>query len=414
MLSLCLAAVMAAAPLHLPDLLREAGAQNPELRAARLRELAARASVSPAGALDDPMLMVQLWNAPVDFSTTPIMVQLTQRIPLGAKPGLRREIAEADLGAARAEVATQARDLQADVARAYFDLFLAEQSAEVDEGLGRTLEILKKAALARLEAGLSQPVEALRIEAARIQNVAEEEVAHERATAARARLAALLDRSSTAELGSPVTPALVRQLPTLAALVGLAVNERPELLNAAEKARAAKQQIRLTEADRIPDLGLNVAGMHTFGMTGVSNFLFAGVEVNLPIFEGNKTGPRVSAAHASAEAAHEMERALRNRIVAEVAEAYAQLKAEEKAVELHHQLIPVSRQAMESALASYSAGRLDFVATLDAVRELQMHQLDLVTHLSAYEQRLVDLEHAVGADLGLLAAAEAGHAEDHL
>jgi hypothetical protein len=50
---------------------------------------------------------------------------------------------------------------------------------------------------------------------------------------------------------------------------------------------------------------------------------------------------------------------------------------------------------------------------LDSVRELRMHHLDRAMHLAQYEQRLAELERAVGADLGLVAAAEAGHAHDH-
>ncbi len=50
---------------------------------------------------------------------------------------------------------------------------------------------------------------------------------------------------------------------------------------------------------------------------------------------------------------------------------------------------------------------------LDTVRELQSHQLELAMHLAAYGQRLADLERAVGADLGLVAASEAGHEDEH-
>src|SRR5438552_17440947 len=97
-------ALGAPAPLRLADLLREATDRNPDLMAARARATAAASSVSPAAALDDPMLMVQLWNAPVDLSTVPVMVQLTQPLPLGGKRGARRESAEADAEAARAAV----------------------------------------------------------------------------------------------------------------------------------------------------------------------------------------------------------------------------------------------------------------------------------------------------------------------
>jgi len=109
MLTVLLSLALAAPPLRLADLLREAREKNPDLKAATARVRAAQSSISPAGALDDPMLMVQLWNGPVDFSTVPIMVQLSQNIPLGGKRGARTDMARADAAQIRALVAANRR-----------------------------------------------------------------------------------------------------------------------------------------------------------------------------------------------------------------------------------------------------------------------------------------------------------------
>src|SRR5213593_2075344 len=88
MIALVLSVALAAPPpLRLGDLLREAREKNPDLKAASAR--------ARAGALDDPMLMVQLWNGPVDFSTVPVMLQVSQNIPLGGKRGARTDAARA-------------------------------------------------------------------------------------------------------------------------------------------------------------------------------------------------------------------------------------------------------------------------------------------------------------------------------
>src|SRR5438067_9942800 len=98
-------AVAAPPPLRLTDLLREAKEKNPELKAAEARVRAARENVAPSGAFDDPQLMFQLWNAPVDFTTVPVMVQLSQPIQLGGKRDARSEIAGAEAAVAEAELA---------------------------------------------------------------------------------------------------------------------------------------------------------------------------------------------------------------------------------------------------------------------------------------------------------------------
>jgi outer membrane protein TolC len=154
--------------------------------------------------------------------------------------------------------------------------------------------------------------------------------------------------------------------------------------------------------------------MHSFGSPpGQTDFLFAGVQVSLPIFSGSKNRPRVTAAEEGAVAMREDARATENQIASEVAGAYAELTAEQRQVEMHHQLIPLARQALASAMASYAAGKSTFVAVLDTERDLQMHELDLAMHLAAYEQRLADLQRAVGGDLGLVQAAESGAHESH-
>ena len=154
--------------------------------------------------------------------------------------------------------------------------------------------------------------------------------------------------------------------------------------------------------------------MHTFrNPAGVSDFLFAGVQVNLPLFPGGKNRPRIESAQAHVIAAQEAEHALRNRIASEVAESHAHVLAEMRHIDLHHQLIPIAQKAVQSAQSSYTAGRTDFTMLLDTAKELRMHEMDLAMHLAAYEQRLAELQRAVGADIGLSRAAEGGNEERH-
>jgi len=138
MLHFRIAVVLATAtsPVRLTDLLDEARKNNPELQSAREQANAAASSVAPAGALDDPMLMVQLWNGPVDFSTVPIMVQLSQPLSLGGKRAARRDAASGEATAARANALSKVRDIEAAVAKAYFDLYLADRTQEADEDIG--------------------------------------------------------------------------------------------------------------------------------------------------------------------------------------------------------------------------------------------------------------------------------------
>jgi cobalt-zinc-cadmium efflux system outer membrane protein len=415
MLTMLLSLALAApAPLRLADLLREAREKNPDLKSATARVRASQSAISPAGAFDDPMLMVQLWNAPVDFSTVPLMVQLSQNIPLGGKRGARTEMARADAAMADADLGQKQFDVETQVASAYFDLFLADRTQEIDDELEAILKVVLRASEARVSTGKAEQVELLRAQGALVQLRSERETAIDHRRSSWARLSALLDRDPAAPPGTTTRPGVLGTLPDVAALTERALGGRPELVGSRASIQGAHAQERLARANRIPDLGLFAAEMHTFrNPTGVSDFLFAGFQVNLPIFFGSKNEPRIAGAQAQLVAAQEAARALRNRVAAEVAEGYAHLLAETHQIDFHHQLIPIARQAVQSAESSYAAGRSDFTMVLDSARELRMHELNEAMHLAAYEQRLAELQRAVGSDLGLAQAAEAGHEERH-
>ncbi|HYV68436.1 MAG TPA: TolC family protein [Myxococcales bacterium] len=415
MLAALLSLVLAApAPLRLADLLREAREKNPELKAAAARARASQSSVSPAGALDDPMLMVQLWNAPVDFSTVPVMLQLSQNVPLGGKRGARTDIARADAAMAEADLGQKQRDVETQVAAAYFELFLADRTQEIDDEVEAILGVVLRSAQARVSTGKAEHVELLRAQGALLQLRSERETAIDQRRSSWARLSALVDRDPAAPPGTTTRPGVLGALPDATALTERALRERPELAGTRAAIEGAQAQERLARANRIPDLGVFAAGMHTFNNPmGVSDFLFAGFQVNLPLFSGGKNEPRIAAAQAQLIASQEGERALRNRVVAEVAEHYAHVLAEMRQIDLHHQLIPIARQAVQSGQSSYAAGRSDFTMVLESARELRMHEMNEAMHLAAYEQRLAELQRAVGGDLGLARAAEADHEERH-
>lgn len=402
-----------APPIRLADLIDEARKNNPELAAAREQARAAESSVAPAGALDDPMLMVQLWNAPVDFSAVPLMVQLSQPIPLGGKRAARRDAATGEAAAARANAAARARDVETAVAKAYFEVYLADRTLEADSEIEATLRSLIAAASSRIAAGRGEQSEALRAQAELLKVQSDREAVAARRVAAAARLIALLNRAPDSEIGPTTNPGIVETLPAEAQLRDRAQRDRPEVASAKAMIAQAEARARLAGAERVPDISVFVAEMHSFRSPGVSDFLFAGVQGNLPIWSGSKTGPRIDAANAQVSAARADARSVENRIVAEIADAYAEVVAERRQVELHHQLIPVARQALSSATASYASGKGTFLMVLDSERDLLMHELDLATHLAMYEQHLADLERAVGGDLGLVRASESGVREEH-
>jgi len=404
---------LATAPLRLADLLQEARDKNPDLKSQAAKAASARAAIAPAGALEDPMLMVQLWNAPLDFSNIPVMVQLTQPLQLGGKRAARRSAAAAEAEIATASQAVQLHDLEVQVAQAYFELFLAERTLELEDEQEGLVQQLLLSAQTRVSTGRGEQVELLRAQGAGIQLRSERETARDQRASAWARLSVLLDRDPSATPGQTTAPGVLDQLPPEPELRLRAWQQRPELRAARAMVEQAEAQAQLARAETVPDLAPFLGLMHTFRGVGETNFLFAGVQGNLPLFVGEKSRPRVESASLLLQSQREAGRAAKNRVTAEVAESYAHLLAETHQIALHHELIPLSRQAALSASHSYAAGRLEFSMVIDSLRDLRMHELELAQHLALYEERLAELQRAVGGELFLEQSAEAGHANDH-
>src|SRR5512145_1107836 len=137
-ISHCMAAVVLALALpvaaqepldpQLAALIAEAAQNNPDLQAARREASAARSRISPAGALDDPMLEAGVVNYPIEsrsFKTedmTMKMIGFAQRLPYPGKRALRRDVAEKELEASESNLREAVNRVQREVKMAYFDL----------------------------------------------------------------------------------------------------------------------------------------------------------------------------------------------------------------------------------------------------------------------------------------------------
>ncbi len=115
----------------LNDLVSEALKNNPEIKAAFNEKEAALQRVSPAGALEDPMIEAGLLNVPATSwrlnreDMTMKMLGLSQKLPFPGKLALRREVAEKDAAAVAQGYRETLNRVVREVKLAYFDLGLA-------------------------------------------------------------------------------------------------------------------------------------------------------------------------------------------------------------------------------------------------------------------------------------------------
>jgi outer membrane protein, heavy metal efflux system len=416
-----------AAQSSLDSLVAIALEANPRIHAAHAQIEAARARISPAGTLPDPMLGVGIMNLPIaepgfdDFMTMKT-IAVGQQVPFPGKLTLARRAAEHGLRAAEARLEVVRRDVGADVRIAYYETAFLDHAANVVEASQRLVVDAVQSAESRYAVGTADQSDVLRarVEASKL---AEEAVTlAESRRAAVARLNALLSRPSDTPLATARIPDRIARaavsgdaarirftsaalgaraadspLPALAELQALAVRSSPELR--AHEAEIAAQAARLELAGRAhyPDFDISLQYGQRADRTDMASVM---VSVPLPIHRRARQEEGIAEARAELAEMEAGHHAMLDRLNAEVAEHYAALERERARLALFvASILPQGRAAVESATISFRVGRADFTTLLDTERTLYDYEITMHRALADFAKTLAELERTVGADV---------------
>ena len=151
-----------AAPLTLAQLLTELLAASPSLRRAEAEARAAAERPAQARTLEDPMLMLELWQVPTSLAHVPLMITLRQPQPWPGKLRARAAALEPELARARAEAAVTARDLRLAATRGYYNYLFSVRSLAALATQQRLLAGIVEAAEIRYRVGRAELAELLK------------------------------------------------------------------------------------------------------------------------------------------------------------------------------------------------------------------------------------------------------------
>jgi outer membrane protein TolC len=384
-------------PLRLDDLLTAVQARNPAVAERRRKAAAARLRPRAESLPDDPMAMLEWWQQPVNFSTVPVMLTLKQTIPWRSRLKLRRESAEAEARAIGDEADESELHALADARRAYFELVLAERSGEVNRTVQTLEEKLVKTSDALYRVGKAVQADLLKAQSELLLTENDGFDLDRDREVTIAKLNALLDRPASSPFPPIATTPEVKAVAPEPTLVERALRNRPATRRAVAMLEAAKQRAALARTENYPELAISTSYMVMF--RGVDTFTL-GLSSTLPFWGTVRKRAQASAADAEVEAATRALDGARRDTEAQVHATLHQLEAAARHVRLHgEKLIPLADLTMESALASYEAGRVPFTTVIDAARMVRDHHLNHIKFLVEYEKALADLSELVGGDV---------------
>lgn len=423
-----------AAVLDLDELISEALAANPDIEASQKKRDALWERPPQAKAWDDPRLEFGVRNVPADdadftkIDMTMKEVALSQAIPMPGITSLREKIAIQEAKSADRMHDYTRLQITREVKKAYFELYLVNRhigTAEKNKGLLRQFVEITQAKYA-VGKGMQQDVLKAQVELSEfIERLIK--FKQEKATII-AELNRLLARDDSAPLlGQPVLQQhRISQSETELAEAAKAGN--PGLLSLQEIIARNEADYKLAKKSYVPEI--TVAGAYgqrenghrskaspaivtntdgTSNLVAVqqldqdtkrSDIFSVAVGINVPIWFHSKQSKKVAETFHMIEQSKAEYRALANEIHYKIRDLMAKQVRETELIELYeHGIIPQATQSLNSAIAGYQVGSVDFLTLLDSQITLCNAELQVSTAQAQYQMNLADIETIVGKKL---------------
>jgi outer membrane protein TolC len=360
----------------LQPLVSEVLARSPERFRAEADVAAEQERVPQAGALPDPTLVLGIQNdgfKSIQIGTAETsfwQVLLTFPLSWPGKPGLREDVAAAQVAVAQSALERVQLSLTGEAARAFVDLLLTREELELQQRLEGLWRQAEQTARSRYALGSVPQSDLLRaqLEQTRLQL---QRISLE--TTERTQLQEL-NRLRLQPLGTPL-PTSTRladlrwpALPSAEALLADAEARSPDLARARRTTVVAERRVTSAYRERWPDVSLTAAIMPRGGLEPM---WAASLGLSLPLYWGQKQGRAVAEREYERTAAQRSGETVQQLLELRTRERHAMLDAALRKIRLYREgLLIQSDAAVRSTLSQYQVGKVPFTAVLEVMRGL--------------------------------------------
>lgn len=391
------------AVLRLDDIVQEALDKSPEAKSALHTIKALEHRVPQALALPDPTVAVG-WAgklAPFDTMSGDASsyrgITVSEQFPTAGKLKLQASMAQKDVEAAQTDHEAIRRRITAEVKAAYYDYFFYAKAIEATQQNMELLEKLSKIAEAQYRVGKAMQQDVLRSQV-EISMLVEKltELEQQKATA-QARINAYLQRSPESLLPSAgeVEPREIRY--SLDELYDLALKNDTDAERAQKMIDRSQLGVTLAQKQYRPDIGVSYMFQQRTAqpdMNGVT------VSVNIPVFYKSKQRQAVAEAAENVTSAEKMRENRLNEVRFELKQQYLSAQAADRLLSLYSKgIVPQSSLALESSMADYQVGKVDFLSLLANFTTVLNYETDYYRQLADYLTAIARMESLTGTDI---------------
>ena len=156
-----------------------------------------------------------------------------------------------------------------------------------------------------------------------------------------------------------------------------------------------QQALALAKKELLPDFGINVTSQKFVG--GMPWMYGVDFMVKVPLFWQRKQRPMIAEAAAALEGGRQMRDATLSMATAQVTQQYLAGTTSNRLAELYSDsVLPQARLSLESSLASYQVGRVDFLSVLTNFVTVLSYEISYEEQHARYLQALARLEPLTG------------------
>ena len=388
----------------LADLVAEALQKNPEIAAAQKRYEAARERPAQERSMPDPMVSAG-WSSSgrpwpgAGLGTEPtanVGFMVSQQVPYPGKLDLRASIAARDADAEMQQVEATRLSVASRVRQAYYRLAYTYAISDVLDRDHDILETLVKVSETRYRIGRAAQQDVIRAHTQlSIHDLLFARIEQERATR-EGEINALLARPPATPVGRPVDLELTASDMSLDALIANANAHAPMLRRDQIVIDRSQLALEAARKEYRPDFAVSGGYYYMGSMPPMYEFRF---DVQIPL-RRERRAAAVAEQLTTVQQARNTYDSTRLTLQSRIQEDYQMAATSVQLARLYEgTVLPQARLALESSMASYQTGGVDFLSVLTnfgAVLEYEMAYFD---ELAAYHTAVSRLEEMTGTPI---------------
>lgn len=387
----CSLAFAGETPVRLGEVVQEALANNPDIKASLQRWESSKAVIPQVRTLPDPKVTAGYR----DMARQDVMYGLSQEIPFPGKLGLKGEVAARQSDRIEQDYLATQLTVIARLKEVFYDLHFIHDSIRILRQTMLLLQEFERTATARYSVGQAAQQDVLRAQTEISRLLARLATLEQRRQSLHAGINRILNRLPSDPLGVPEEIQFTPMRYSLAELNELLDRTSPLLRGQQRTVEQGNQAIALAKREYYPDFELSGLGTRdpVMNVNGYQVML----NIKIPLYYATKQREGVNEAVASRDAAFQDLHALRQELLARIKDDVAQAERAELLIKLlRDAIIPQSRLTLASAQASYAVGSVDFLTLLNSLLTLQENELEFHSEMVEHKKALARLEGIIG------------------